>query len=259
VPGETPEAAFSRIDQAFGGMDAVRWWPADGSVPKWSALPARFGNRAIAMSMKLPPAAVAAGSYDAQLAEFFRTAPTDRLVLATFYHEPEDNIANGEFTVDQYKAAWARFNQIARANKPANVRTTMILMGGTWTNTNGYGHDWHYYIQPGTFDVLGGDDYQTLKKSTADQTVGPHIAAAKELGVPLAILELGALHQKTDAERADFLGDVVRLVDGKALMVLQYESWRGKKGPWNVLNVAPSAATVWKAACTDAAKLVAAQ
>ena len=249
LPGETPAQAFTRIDGAFGGLDAVRWWPADGSVPSWSSLPTRFGKRAVAMSMKMPPADVAAGKYDAALATFFRTAPQDRMITATFFHEPEDDIAHGAFTFAQYRAAWTRFSKIANANKPANVRTAMILMHGTFRNTGYYGHPWQDYVVPGTFEVLGADVYQFLTPhvATATEVVKPQIDAARSLGIPFAIMELGT--RPTSPDRAQFLRDVITLVQGRALMVLAYESYRGTGGPWNIIDVAPDAEAVWRAVC----------
>lgn len=253
VPGENPANAFKRINAGFGDLDAVRWWPADWSVPKWSSLPSYFGNRAVSMSMKLPPAEVAAGTYDAALTDFFLTAPTDRQLLVTYFHEPEDDINNGAFTVEQYKAAWARFDKIARANRPKNVRTAMILMHGTFRGKGYYGHPWTWYTVPGTFQVMGADVYQFLspRVATAAEVVQPVIDAANSLGLPFAILELGT--RQNSPNRAQFLKDVISMTDGKALMVLHYESWRGPGGPWNIIDVSPDAQQIWREKCAERA------
>ena len=52
------------------------------------------------------------------LEHFFDTAPTGHPIYYVYYHEPEDNIAHGEFTAADYKAAWAHVVALA------NQRTT---------------------------------------------------------------------------------------------------------------------------------------
>lgn len=248
VENESAEHAFTRIDGAFGGIDAVRWWPADGSIPRWSSLPSRFGTRALSLSFKVAPNDLAAGRYDADLVEFFRTAPRDRQILVTYFHEPEDNIAAGQFTAAQYRAAWDHFGAVARAHESPNVKTALILMGGTFRSSD---RDWHDYASRGSFQVMGGDDYQFLKPhlATAAEVIQPQLDAAEEYGLPIAILELGAKTEAGDQQRATFLSDAIALVDGKAIMVLYFESWRGARGPWNIVDVAPTATQVWRQAC----------
>ena len=48
------------------------------------------------------------GADDAVLSHFFDTAPTGHPIYYSYYHEPEPHIAEGQFTLSAYKAAWAQ-------------------------------------------------------------------------------------------------------------------------------------------------------
>ncbi len=62
-----------------------------------------------------------------------RTSSTPLLpgirIYWSYYHEPEDNIADGEFTLADYKAAWAPVVSLANAAHNPDLHSTLILMG----------------------------------------------------------------------------------------------------------------------------------
>jgi hypothetical protein len=81
------------------------------------------------VSFKALPTAILSGQDDAALSQFFDTAPTGNPIYWSYYHEPEGNIADGEFTLADYKAAWAHVAALARAAQNSDLHSTLILGG----------------------------------------------------------------------------------------------------------------------------------
>ena len=80
------------------------------------------------VSFKALPTTILSGADDTALSHFFNTAPTGSPIYYSYYHEPEDNIAAGQFTLADYKAAWARVVAIADAAHNPDLHSTLILM-----------------------------------------------------------------------------------------------------------------------------------
>ncbi len=138
---------------------------------------------------------VAAGKHDAYLKNWFQTAPRDQDVYWTFYHEPEDNVAGGEFVAADYRAAWTRLRQLANAANNPRLHATLILMD--WTLNPLSGRKWKdFYAGKNVIQVLGWDAYNTKAKKGEYQPVeeifGPVVAASKAEGLPFAIAETGS-------------------------------------------------------------------
>ena len=72
------------------------------------------GGRPMIISFKAPPAEVLAGTHDARLRDWFRTAPTDQDIYWTYFHEPENDIQSGAFTAAQFRQAWQRIVRAGR-------------------------------------------------------------------------------------------------------------------------------------------------
>jgi hypothetical protein len=181
--GESYASAWARDEQQLA-PDIVRYYIPGTNGPHW---PTTTGSMPLAISFRILPAEVLNGSRDAQLEAFF--AATPRLTYWTYWHEPEDDIARGEFTASAYRAAWAHIALLARASgKP--LRATLILMGytaqasshRTWTD---------YYPGSSVIDVLAWDAYAWTGNETPDSVYGPARAASAEAGKPWAIAETG--------------------------------------------------------------------
>src|SRR4029450_7973015 len=107
---------------------------------------------------------VNAGLYDSYLANWFATSPTAYTWYWTYYHEPEDNIASGQFTATAYRNAWIRIKGIADANTGSNDRATLTLM--SWTANRSSGRNWlDYYAGASYVDVVSWDIYPGFPNS----------------------------------------------------------------------------------------------
>jgi hypothetical protein len=183
--------------QAFGHMPIVRiYYPGLPAANAWtSGLPAA-NKSAVIVSFKALPTTILSGADDAALKQFFDTAPTGHPIYWTYYHEPEDNIADGQFSVADYKAAWAHIVQLADAAHNTSLIPTLILM--EYDLIPAAHRNWKDYLPGGNIiKVLGWDAYPVgsatgaspLEMTPATGFMGPAIAASKSVGLPYGFAE----------------------------------------------------------------------
>jgi hypothetical protein len=123
--------AVARSDSWYHHLRMIRvFYP--GLPEQW---PGRAGqvNRPVAVSFKLAPSAVLSGKYDAYFTHWFRTAPRHHRTWWTYIHEPEDNIARGEFSASSYRAAWRHLYALSQRAHHRMLRPTLTLMCYTMT------------------------------------------------------------------------------------------------------------------------------
>ncbi len=157
-PGESWAQTFNRLEGDYGRIDMFRAF-LQAPPSTWSGY-LSLGPRPMNVSFKALPKDVLAGKHDAALTAWFRSAPTDRPIWWTYYHEPEDNIANGEFTAADYRAAWKHLVEIADANAPKNLKSALVLMD--WSLFPNSGRNWKdYYPGAAYIDLLGWDSYNS--------------------------------------------------------------------------------------------------
>jgi hypothetical protein len=219
----------------------------------WSTNSDLNRGKAINVSFKLAPGGVIAGTYDAKLRTFFQTAPAAFPVWWTFYHEPEDNIANGEFTAAQYKQAWQHVWTITQEStvKKANIKSALVL--GDWTLDPSSGRDWKTYYPGNAYvDVMSWDLYNFGENDTNagnDQLIADHLvrrpslAVTQAQGKPYAISELG---YNDAATRPAFLTDLAHWAVDNHLVYLTYFDRIGTLGDHRLTDAASIA--VWKSA-----------
>jgi hypothetical protein len=190
------------------------------------------------------------GSHDAQLAAFF--AATPRLTYWSYWHEPEDDIANGAFSAADYRAAWRHISAIARtANKP--LRATLILMD--WSVNPKSHRTWtDYYPGPDAIDVLGWDAYAWGPNYTPADVFGRVHDVSVQAGKPWAIAETGVAYMKVPdpAQRRSMLTAMSRYLATSSPapeFVTYFDSDPGAPNiawGWNISHD-PSAAAAWLA------------
>lgn len=205
-------AVLHQDSSQFGHMPVVRiYYPGLPSTNAWTTgLPAA-AKSAVVVSFKAQPDAVLSGRDDATLAHFFDTAPTGHPIYYSYYHEPEDNIAAGQFTLSAYKAAWAHIVAIADAAHNPYLRSTLILMA--WDLSSRSGRDWKNYLPSGgIITTLGWDAYPAGSVGDKDPHVmapstfmSQAVAASKSAGLPFGFAEFGLA---TAAGRPAWLTDV---------------------------------------------------
>ncbi|RJL19961.1 hypothetical protein D5H75_39930 [Bailinhaonella thermotolerans] len=193
--GETYQQALARLDARYGGLKAVRLFY--GGLPQ--AWPGKLdgGTRPLVISFKAGPRVVSSGAHDTTLRAWFRAAPRDRDIYWTFYHEPEDDIARGEFTAADYRQAWKHLAALAREAANPRLRATLILMN--WTLETASGRHWRdYYPGRDTIDVLAWDVYNYDTLAAKGRYLDPRTLLAQSIAVnrsenlPYGVAELGS-------------------------------------------------------------------
>lgn len=191
--GETFASALAREDNTFGTLRSVRiffpglpnGWPLAGQ-----------SNRTMVVSFNALPQDVLAGKDDAALRQWFASAPTNQALYWSYWHEPEDNIAAGQFTAADYRAAWAHIAALATQSRHANLTATLILMAYTLDPHSGRTFS-DYYPGSAVIGELGWDAYNTsaragVYRAPAD-IYGKAAALSQSLNKPWGIGETGSL------------------------------------------------------------------
>jgi len=183
----------------FGHMPIVRvYYSGLPASDAWTGGLAGANDSAVIVSFKALPADILSGADDATLTHFFDTAPTGHPIYYSYYHEPEDNIEAGEFTLADYKAAWAHVAQLATAAHNPDLHSTLILMAFDLAKTSG--RDWRSYLPGGgIISTLGWDAYPpgsagsviNPQPTPPADFMAPCIAAAKGAGLPYGFAEFG--------------------------------------------------------------------
>ena len=237
----------------FGRLHVVRvYLPGLPPTDAWSTGLAGANASAVVVSFKALPAAIISGVDDAALANFFDTAPRDRPVYYVYWHEPEDNIAAGQFSLADYLTAWG--DVVALANKAHNVdlHSTLVLMGFDVLPHSG--RDWKSYLPPGNIiSTISWDAYPVNGEGTPSPAsfMGADVAAAKAAGMPFGFSEFNTT---TLAGRAAWLTSVgAYILASGALYGTLYDATEnggiGGSGTFIISDV-PSE-NAWKVAVAD--------
>ncbi|TYB46497.1 DUF7594 domain-containing protein [Actinomadura chibensis] len=248
--GETFQRALTRMDTEYGGLETVRLFYR-GVPPAWPGNP-NTGHRPPIISFKLAPKDVLSGKYDKAFTNWFATAPSDRDVYWVYYHEPEDNIASGEFTAADYRAAWRRLRTLADKAGNPKLHATLVLMG--WSLDPLSKRDWHdYYPGRDVIQVLGWDVYNLgWKKGRYDDPSTMYdrvIATSRAENLPFGVAETGSFLVKGDNgdRRAAWLRATnAYLAKNKALWVAYFDlDW--STGDFRLLD--PQSKSAWREFC----------
>jgi hypothetical protein len=245
---ESQTQAVARATASYGKMSIFRAFNT-GLPASWSTLNATYGGTPLVVSFKANPTDITSGKDDGFFRAWFASAPKDRIDYWSYYHEPEDNIAAGEFTAAAYRAAWVHLRSLANEAGNAKLKSALILMAyslekvahRTWTD---------YYPGSATIDVLVWDSYSTLSKPaylTPAQLFGPALSASTSAGKPFAIAEFGAVLAPGDngANRAAWLTSCESFLKQNHAVFATYFDAIGR-GDWRLLD-SPSVAAMHKA------------
>jgi len=182
----------------FGTLPIVRvYYPGLPAANAWDGGLAGANHSAVIVSFKALPTDILSGADDAALAHFFDTAPAGHPIYYSYYHEPEDNIADGQFTLADYKAAWARVVALADTARNPDLHSTLILM--SWDLVKASGRDWKSYLPGGgIISTLGWDAYPVGSATNVSPQptppadfMGPCITASDSVGLPYGFPEFG--------------------------------------------------------------------
>lgn len=129
------EASFTSLESQVGTLLMRRSYTAAGVFPAtYAASTAGIdaGIRESMWSFKPVPSAFAAGDHDTWFNGFLDSVPNGQKVIFIMWHEPEDQIRDGDFTLADWKAANNRMGQLVHAKGRAELRTAICLLGA-WT------------------------------------------------------------------------------------------------------------------------------
>ena len=168
----------------YTGLPAANAWT--GGLPG-------ANKSAVIVSFKALPDTILSGADDTVLKHFFDTAPTGHPIYYVYYHEPEDNIAAGQFTAPAYRAAWAHVVALAdQAHNPA-LHSTLTLMAYDLRPASH--RNWRDYLPSGgIISTLAWDAYPqpgATHLQSPEQFMAPEVAASKAAGMPFGFAEFG--------------------------------------------------------------------
>jgi len=241
-----PDLAADTAD--FGRMPIVRvYYRGMPSPNAWTTGLAEANHSAVIVSFKALPTTILSGADDSALRHFFDSAPSGLPIYYSYYHEPEDNIAAGQFGLADYKAAWARVVAIADAAHNPDLHSTLILM--SWDLVNASHRHWKDYLPGGKIiSTLGWDAYPVGSATNvhpqltpASGFMGPAIAASKSVGLPYGFPEFGL---STANDRAAWLTSVGKYIMHSGALFASYFNGNDQY-PTLQLTDAPSIA-VWR-------------
>jgi hypothetical protein len=241
-----PNLAADTAD--FGRMPIVRvYYPGLPDPNAWTTGLAGANHSAVIVSFKALPTTILSGADDSALRHFFDSAPSGHPIYYSYYHEPEDNIAAGQFKLADYKAAWARLVAIADAAHKPELHSTLILM--SWDLVRASHRNWKDYLPAGKIiSTLGWDAYPVGSATNvhpqltpASGFMGPAIAASKSVGLPYGFPEFGL---SIAHGRAAWLTSVGRYIMRSGALFASYFNGNDQY-PTLQLTDAPSIA-VWR-------------
>lgn len=210
--GVNMSTGLAKSRAAYGNLEIVRvFYP--GLPAAWPGSAGTVGGN-VEVSFKALPKEVLSGSLDSRLSTWFATAPKDRQVIWTYYHEPEDDIARGSFTAADYRAAWQHLAALADKSGNPALKSSLVLMG--WSLSKQSGRNWKdYYPGSAAIDILGWDVYNLGAKKgvyNAPATVVGDIATTSRAeGKAWGVAELGSVLISGDSSgtgRAQWLRDM---------------------------------------------------
>ena len=223
------QTAVEQSDDRYGGLEVVRAF--DPGLPSSWAHTSNATDASLVVSFKAHPTQILSGENDQRLKQWFATAPQDRDIWWAYYHEPEDNVERGDFTAEQWRAAYRHIAALANEANNPRLLNTIVLM--CWTLDPASGRSISDYF-PGA-DVVETIGWDCYSEPSADQAYenpselyGPAIATSRGLGVGWGIAETGSIQSAADptgALRAEWLLEAGQyLADEDAQFVTYFDS-----------------------------------
>lgn len=153
---------------------------------------------------------------------FLDTIPAGQQCVIVAWHEPENDIDKGDYTLNQWGALQDAVHSIVKSKKRPELRTGICLMG-PWTFDTRSGRtnwDWAGCMDWSLVDVVGCDPYRTSVGTTTSLkqmmtvrnsgsgtgNVPPMMDVLRSWGKPISLMEWGAT-QGDENNHAAFISD----------------------------------------------------
>ena len=142
--------------------------------------------------------------------------------------ETADSAANG--TAEEFVAAWRRTVELLRANGGDEVRTVLVLGGGTFVR----GDAERWYPGDDVVDVVGADPYNWYRCQGTDRPwqspaalIEAPLAFAEAHGKPLALPEIASTEDPDDPDRkAEWIVDLAMTLGSPEVAErLEFAAW----------------------------------
>ena len=205
------QMAVEQSDDRYGGLEVVRaFYP--GLPSGWQKIPDE-SDASLVVSFKASPTEILSGASDQRLTRWFAAAPLDRDIWWVYYHEPEDNVERGDFTAEQWRAAYRHIATLANDVENPHLHNTIVLM--CWTLDEASGRSfWDYFPGDDVVETIGWDCYSEPSADEAyespEELYGSAIATSRGLGLGWGIAETGSVQASVDPTgglRAEWLLD----------------------------------------------------
>ncbi len=206
------EAGFQTLQQKVGTELACRrtYDYTGGAFPTtWSACAAASdaGTRISVWSAVPDMTALANGSLDAKITAFLDSIPAWHTTYMTVFHEFDDKIHKGQYTLAQWTPAFKRFCDLVHATGRSKLRTYLCPTTSWWDWGIGPSPDEYW---PGTslnnyVDILGADSYNNYKPGKTWKTPATMLAPVKAMAtaknVRWGVSEIGCEEDPADGTR----------------------------------------------------------
>jgi len=176
------------------GLHRTFWGPNDRAAAVAMVKADAAAGRLSWISFKVPSvSSMAAGNATAWIDPILRDLEAiGAPVWVSFFHEPEDNIAGGEFTAAQWRQIQLQVRERMDALDTKNIALGGCLMWWTFDSRSGRNPE-DYYPGPDVFDFMGSDHYIENAAATtiSNAAYGRFVSWCKSKGLAPAFGELG--------------------------------------------------------------------
>jgi hypothetical protein len=162
--GSNSQSAWNISEASYGPLRIRRSFTGAGVFPATFAASSAAidsGVREAIWSFKPDCTTFASGGNDAWFNSFLDSIPSGQKVIFVLYHEPEDEISSGDFTLSAWQGANNHMGQLVHAKNRPELRTA-IVMKGPWDFTPSNPAYYTEYWDSGfatSIDYIGLDPY----------------------------------------------------------------------------------------------------
>lgn len=211
-------------------------------------------------SFKATPSSFKTGVNDANVLAFLNDVPAGHQTIITLWHEPENDIKSGTFTLADWQASINHLGDLVHSRSRPELRNSIITMGNfTFDPSQPFG-DPEQYWDPGfdtSVDVIGFDCYFKLSAGkTIPYGMQPCEDWATTHAKPMMVPELGMNEDPTDVNRkADAMAELYQRAKDHAYVAVAYfdvsSGTHASSDPSYLLESSPQATAEWKSIQLD--------
>jgi hypothetical protein len=228
------EVGFQLVQTLVGTELACRrtYDHTGGAFPQnWATCAAAsdYGKRVSVWSATPDMAALANGSLDSKVTAFLNSIPRGHTTYLTVFHEFDDKIHKGQYTLAQWAPAFRRFCDLVHATNRHELRTYLCPTTNWWDWGIGPSPDEYW---PGTslnsyVDILGADSYNNYKPGKKWKSPATMLDPVKDMAaaknVRWGVSEIGCEEDPADGSRKpEWIGQLGDVVDSNCAYIAYF-------------------------------------